>query len=131
LPMQVLPSVWLARGRSSIFSGGMGDRGRTTGAGLRRPGRTRHERARACPRIYGRHLHRPSRGAVVGGGLEILVDGPTGILFEHGFPPRSRPEGVYVYAYIIAWLMALVITYRPVFGTAPRSQPVSAALGPM
>ena len=64
---------------------------------------------------------------VVGGGLEILFNGPSGILFQHGFPPRSRPEGVYIYAYIVAWLAALVITYRPVFGRAPRPQHVSTA----
>jgi len=56
---------------------------------------------------------------VAGGGLELLINGPNGVLFQHGFPPRSRPEGMVLFNYLIAWMAALAIAYRPVFGS-PR-----------
>lgn len=58
---------------------------------------------------------------LAGGGLDLLVNGPKGVLFQHGFPPNSRPEGVVLFNYIIAWLVALAIAYKPVFGRLRRS----------
>jgi len=55
---------------------------------------------------------------VLGGGMELLLNGPTGLLFQHGIGSDSRPEGMALYAYPIAWAVALVIAYRPIFGPA-------------
>ena len=56
---------------------------------------------------------------VVGGGLEILLNGPVGLWFHHGFGSDSRPEGMALFAYPVAWIAALVISYRPIFRREP------------
>ena len=52
---------------------------------------------------------------VVGGGLEILLNGPAGLWFHHGFGSDSRPAGMALFAYPVAWVAALAISYRPIF----------------
>lgn len=46
---------------------------------------------------------------LVGGGLEIVMDGPTGRLYHH----------VGLYGYVAAWLAALAIAYHPTFAASP------------
>lgn len=53
-------------------------------------------------------------GLVLGGGFELLA---ASTVFPHGFPPKSIPLGLFVYAYIPALAAALAISYRPVFRT--------------
>ncbi|HSJ50078.1 MAG TPA: hypothetical protein VLA90_02160 [Actinomycetota bacterium] len=68
---------------------------------------------------------------VIGGGLELLFNGPIGLVFEHGFASDSRPEGMAMLAYPVAWVTALVIAYGPIFRpeelTAQRGRPSNAA----
>ncbi len=45
---------------------------------------------------------------LVGGSLELAMNGPTGFLYHH----------IGLYGYVVAWLAALVITYRPTFALA-------------
>lgn len=52
---------------------------------------------------------------LVGGGTELVLNGPTGLAFQHGFASDSRPEGMALFAYPIAWATALAIAYRPIF----------------
>lgn len=60
---------------------------------------------------------------VVGRGAEMLRNRPTGLVFQHGFASNSRPEGMALYAYPVAWVRALVISYRPIFRPpAPREE---------
>jgi hypothetical protein len=74
---------------------------------------------------------------VVGGSLELITDGPTGVLFRHGFPPPpsancsmpancSIPVGTSLFAYLLAWAAALAISWRPIFAS-----PGSLAAAPM
>lgn len=56
---------------------------------------------------------------VVGGGLEILLNGPAGLWFQHGFGSNSQPEGMALFAYPVAWVTALAISYRPIFRPEP------------
>src|SRR6185503_18133701 len=42
---------------------------------------------------------------LVGGGFELKMNGPTGYLYHH----------IGLYAYVAAWLAALVIAYTPTF----------------
>jgi hypothetical protein len=42
---------------------------------------------------------------LVGGGLEFVMNGPTGRLYHH----------IGLYGYPVAWLAALVLAYKPVF----------------
>ena len=42
---------------------------------------------------------------LVGGGLELVMNGPTGRLYHH----------VGLYGYVVAWFAALVIAYKPTF----------------
>jgi hypothetical protein len=56
---------------------------------------------------------------VVGGGLEILLNGPTGLWFQHGFGSDSRPGGMGLFAYPVAWVTALAVTYLPIFQSQP------------
>lgn len=51
-------------------------------------------------------------GLVLGGGLELLA---ANTIFPHGFPPRSIPLGLSLYAYIPAFASALAISYGPIF----------------
>jgi hypothetical protein len=44
---------------------------------------------------------------LVGGSLELVMNGPTGRLYHH----------VGLYGYVFAWLAALVIAYKPTFAT--------------
>ena len=44
---------------------------------------------------------------LVGGGLEFVMNGPTGYLYQH----------IGLYGYLVAWAAALVIAYRPTFGS--------------
>jgi hypothetical protein len=60
---------------------------------------------------------------VVGGGLEILLNGPAGLWFQHGFGSDSRPGGMGLFAYPVAWVTALAIAYRPIF--QPRPAPTA------
>ena len=48
------------------------------------------------------------------------VTGATGTLF-HGFPP-SWPVGLVIYAYLVAWVAALAISYPPIFRVASTRQ---------
>jgi hypothetical protein len=41
---------------------------------------------------------------LVGGGFELAMNGPTGELYHH----------IGLYGYVVAWLAALIITYRPI-----------------
>ena len=59
---------------------------------------------------------------LVGGGTELLLNGPAGLAFQHGFASDSRAEGMALFAYPIAWATALAIAYRPIF--QPRAEPV-------
>jgi hypothetical protein len=60
---------------------------------------------------------------VVGGGLEILLNGPAGLVFQHGFGPDSQPGGMALFAYPVAWVTALAIAYRPIFRPQPVFRP--------
>jgi hypothetical protein len=63
---------------------------------------------------------------LVGGTLEMVMDGPTGFLFQHGLGHDSTPGGEGIYGYLFAWVAALVMAYKPVFGpeTERRAMPV-------
>ena len=57
---------------------------------------------------------------VVGGTFEVVMNGPTGLLFQHGFSTtESIPNGMALFGYLFAWLAALVIAWRPVFAGGP------------
>jgi hypothetical protein len=73
---------------------------------------------------------------VVGGALELIMDGPTGLLFQHGFPPPatadcslpgncSIPVGTTLFSYLVAWATALAISWRPIFAAADCALPGS------
>ena len=47
---------------------------------------------------------------LVGGGLELTMNGPTGYLYHH----------IGLYGYVVAWLAALGVAYEPTF-SSPRS----------
>lgn len=77
---------------------------------------------------------------VVGGSLELITDGPTGLLFQHGFPPPatancslpancSIPIGTALFAYLVAWAAALAVSWRPIF--APPGPPAAAPTPPV
>jgi len=67
-----------------------------------------------------------------GGALELLMNGPTGLLYHHGFAPNTTPGGEAVYGYIVAWIAALWVAYRPVFRrTHIASLADSGGLAPM
>jgi hypothetical protein len=54
--------------------------------------------------------------SLAGGSLELVMNGPTGILFRHGFSyAESLPQGTVVFGYLFAWLAALAISCRPIF----------------
>ena len=58
---------------------------------------------------------------VVGGGLELVMNGPTGRLYHH----------IGLYGYAAAWLAALVLAYQPIFrGAATSSAPARRKLDP-
>jgi hypothetical protein len=66
---------------------------------------------------------------LVGGSLELLANGPSGFLYHH----------IGLYGYVLAWLAALAIAYKPTFvrgsvSSAPasrhRSDRVSASSAP-
>ena len=53
---------------------------------------------------------------LAGGSLELVMNGPTGILFRHGFSNAdSLPQGTFLFGYLFAWLAALTISYLPIF----------------
>lgn len=52
---------------------------------------------------------------LVGAGTELLLNGPTGVAYQHGFGSDSRPEGMALFAYPIAWATALAMSYGPIF----------------
>ena len=59
---------------------------------------------------------------LVGGTLEVVMNGPTGLLFQHGFGPESTPGGEAIFGYPLAWLAGLAIGYRPIFGEGGRTE---------
>jgi len=62
--------------------------------------------------------------SLVGGTIEIIANGPKGILFQHGLSTtQSLPQGTALFGYLFAWLAALVLAYTPIFRSpAPGSQ---------
>jgi len=53
---------------------------------------------------------------LVGGTLEVVMNGPTGLLFQHGFSiTESMPQGTALFGYLFAWLAALAIAFKPIF----------------
>ena len=84
--------------------------------------------------VVGRTLLREGRragwftvlGALSVGALDLVLGG---IWYEHGSPlyalfGAERPEGFgwpFLYAYLLAWTAALVISYRPVFHQTART----------
>jgi hypothetical protein len=51
---------------------------------------------------------------IVGGSVEVIVNGPTGLLFQHTTPPNATPGANMLFAYQFAWAAALLISWRPV-----------------
>lgn len=59
--------------------------------------------------------------AVVGGGFELVMGGRW---FQHGSPLylMERPLGIgweFLYVYLVAWIAALVLSYKPLFAETP------------
>jgi len=64
---------------------------------------------------------------LVGGTIEVVMNGPTGLLFQHGLSSsQSLAAGTVLWGYLVAWLAALVIAYPPIFrrpvSTRPRAR---------
>jgi FtsH-binding integral membrane protein len=59
---------------------------------------------------------------VVGGSLELVMNGPTGRLYHH----------IGLYGYVAAWLAALVLAYKPIFrgATTPPAPTLRRQLKP-
>src|SRR3989442_14463310 len=63
---------------------------------------------------------------VLGGGSELTFGllmyphGAAGFACNQGACNYSIPIGAYLYAYIVAWIAALVISYRPIFRSADK-----------
>jgi hypothetical protein len=58
---------------------------------------------------------------LAGGTLELVINGPTGILFQHGLnPAESSPQGTSLFGYLFAWLAALAISWGPIFRSRPN-----------
>ena len=58
---------------------------------------------------------------VVGGGVELVMGG---LWYQHGSPLylMERPLGwgwVFLYSYLVAWVAALVLSYKPIFAKSP------------
>jgi hypothetical protein len=65
---------------------------------------------------------------LVGGTLEVVMNGPTGLLFQHGFSTtQSAPEGMALFGYPFAWLAALIIAFEPIFAGTGRMRSVAPA----
>ena len=56
---------------------------------------------------------------LVGGSLELVMNGPTGYLYHH----------IGLYGYVVAWLAALVLAYKPTFRVATPRAPGPRAMG--
>lgn len=50
---------------------------------------------------------------------DILFPEILAVTLFHGFPP-SWVMGLVIYAYPLAWASALIISYRPIFGSKPE-----------
>ena len=57
---------------------------------------------------------------VIGGSVEVVVNGPAGLLFQHTSPPNPIPGANALWAYLVAWAAALLISRPAVFGARPR-----------
>lgn len=58
---------------------------------------------------------------VVGGGIDLVMGG---LWYQHGSPLylKERPLGFgweFFYIYLVAWVSALVLSYKPIFAKAP------------
>jgi len=58
---------------------------------------------------------------VVGGGIDLIMGG---LWYQHGSPLyfMERPLGFgweFFYVYLVAWVAALVLSYKPIFAKAP------------
>ncbi len=49
----------------------------------------------------------------IGGGIDLLM---VVLLFPHGIEPFSEATGIALYSYHFAWVSALAISYRHIFG---------------
>lgn len=63
---------------------------------------------------------------LIGGALEVVMNGPTGLLHQHGFASGTTPGGEAIFGYPFAWLAALVMAYKPIFRRAGPMDPVGS-----
>jgi uncharacterized membrane protein YeaQ/YmgE (transglycosylase-associated protein family) len=49
---------------------------------------------------------------LVGGSVELVMNGPSGLLYHH----------IGLYGYVVAWLAALVVAYKPTFAGTERDR---------
>jgi len=52
---------------------------------------------------------------IIGGSVEVIMDGPAGLLFQHTSPPNPIPGANLLWTYLLAWAAALLISYPAVF----------------
>jgi hypothetical protein len=52
---------------------------------------------------------------LVGGSVELIVHGPTGLIQPHTAPPNGVTGANLLFVYLFAWAAALIISWRPVF----------------
>lgn len=68
---------------------------------------------------------------IAGGAIEVIMNGPAGLLFQHTTPPNTNSGANLLWAYLIAWAVALLISWRPIFRNLPtQSKSVAAASTP-
>jgi len=53
---------------------------------------------------------------IVGGSVEVVMNGPAGLLYRHTSPPNPIAGANLLWLYLVAWVGALLISRRAVFG---------------
>ncbi len=57
---------------------------------------------------------------IAGGSIEVIMNGPAGLLFQHTTPPNTNAGANLLWTYVIAWGVALVISWKPIFQRVPE-----------
>jgi len=53
---------------------------------------------------------------IAGGSVEVVMNGPVGLLYRHTSPPNPIAGANLLWLYLVAWVGALLISRRAVFG---------------
>jgi hypothetical protein len=67
---------------------------------------------------------------IIGGSIDVITNGPAGLLYKHTSPPNPIPGANVLWTYLFAWAAALLVSWSTVFarGSVPTGPDTGSSL---